>query len=174
MHPVAAVFAQQTGQGLYADDRGTAVVGVYRWLGDRGAGLLAEISQDEAFGSARQLALTIGIVGLVSTLLLVAGIYLRQGIFAYVCISYFVSYGAAVIHLNRAPALLGVFAAGIVAVVLCGVFGSLSDRIGRKTTYLIGAVAMAVSVIPAIALINTGNPWLFGLAPLARGKLFQG
>jgi len=44
------------------------------------------------------------------------------------------------------------------------VFGSLSDRIGRKTTYMIGAVAMAVSVIPAIALINTGNPWLFALA----------
>ena len=97
-------------------------------------------------------------------ILLVAGIYLSQGIFAYVCISYFVSYGTAVIHLNRTPALLGVFVAGIVAVVLYGVFGSLSDRIGRKTTYMIGAVAMAVSVVPAIALINTGNPWLFGLA----------
>ena len=44
------------GQGLYPDDRGTAVIGVYRWLSERGAGLLAEISQDEAFGSARQLA----------------------------------------------------------------------------------------------------------------------
>ena len=97
-------------------------------------------------------------------ILLVAGIYLSQGIFAYVCISYFVSYGTAVVHLNRTAALLGVFVAGIVAVVLYGVFGSLSDRIGRKTTYMIGAVAMAVSVIPAIALINTGNPWLFALA----------
>ena len=97
-------------------------------------------------------------------ILLVAGIYLSQGIFAYVCISYFVSYGTAVVHLNRTAALLGVFTAGIVAVILYGFFGSLSDRIGRKTTYMIGAVAMAVSIWPAIALINTGNPWLFALA----------
>jgi MFS family permease len=51
-----------------------------------------------------------------------------------------------------------------VAVVLYPVFGSLSDRFGRKTLYLIGAVAMGVVVGPAFALINTGNPALFLLA----------
>ena len=94
-------------------------------------------------------------------ILLVAGIYFSQGIFAYICISYFVSYATAVVKLDRTSALLGVFVAGIVAVFLYGFFGSLSDRIGRKTTYMIGAVAMAVSIWPAVALINTGNPWLF-------------
>jgi PAS domain S-box-containing protein len=73
---IRAVLDQHDGQGLYADDRGTPVVGVYLWLRDRGAGLLAEISQDEAFASARQLAITIALVGLVSTLLLVVGILL--------------------------------------------------------------------------------------------------
>ena len=97
-------------------------------------------------------------------ILLVAGIYFSQGIFAYICISYFVSYATAVVKLDRTYALLGVFAAGVVAVFLYGFFGSLSDRIGRKTTYMIGAVAMAVSIWPAVALINTGNPWLFALA----------
>ncbi len=65
----------QSGQGLYVDDRGTPVIGVYHWIADRGAGLLAELSQDEAFGSARQLALTIGLVGLVSAVLLTGGIW---------------------------------------------------------------------------------------------------
>ena len=97
-------------------------------------------------------------------ILLVAGIYFSQGIFAYICISYFVSYATAVVKLDRTYALLGVFVAGIVAVFLYGYFGSLSDRIGRKTTYMIGAVAMGVSIWPAVALINTGNPWLFALA----------
>ena len=97
-------------------------------------------------------------------ILLVAGIYFSQGIFAYICISYFVSYATAIVKLDRTYALLGVFVAGIVAVFLYGFFGSLSDRIGRKTTYMIGAVAMAVSIWPAVALINTGNPWLFSLA----------
>ena len=51
------------------------VIGVYRWLADRGAGLLAEVSQDEAFASARQLALVIGLVGLASAVLLAGGIW---------------------------------------------------------------------------------------------------
>ena len=97
-------------------------------------------------------------------ILLVAGIYLSQGVFAYICISYFVSYGTTVQHISRPAALMGVFVAGVVAVAGYGFFGSLSDRIGRKTTYLIGAVAMVVVIGPALALINTGNPWLFGLA----------
>ena len=97
-------------------------------------------------------------------ILLVAGIYFSQGIFAYICISYFVSYATAIVKLDRTYALLGVFVAGIVAVFLYGFFGSLSDRIGRKTTYMIGAVAMGVSIWPAVAMINTGNPWLFATA----------
>ncbi len=50
------------------------VIGVYTWLPDRASGLLAEMSQDEAFGPARQLALTIGLVGLLAALLLVVGV----------------------------------------------------------------------------------------------------
>jgi signal transduction histidine kinase/DNA-binding response OmpR family regulator len=69
-----AVVDHQDGQGLYVDDRGTPVIGVYTWLGDRGAALLAEMSQDEAFGPARELALTIGVVGLLAAILLVAGV----------------------------------------------------------------------------------------------------
>jgi signal transduction histidine kinase/DNA-binding response OmpR family regulator/HPt (histidine-containing phosphotransfer) domain-containing protein len=69
-----AVVDHQDGQGLYADNRGVPVIGVYTWLPDRGSGLLAEMSQDEAFGPARQLALTIGLVGLLAALLLVVGV----------------------------------------------------------------------------------------------------
>ncbi len=69
-----AVVDHQDGQGLYLDDRNVPVIGVYTWLGDRGSALLAEMSQDEAFGPARQLALTIGIVGLLAAVLLIAGV----------------------------------------------------------------------------------------------------
>jgi len=72
---ITDVLAQHDGQGLYLDDRGVPVIGVYRWLANRGAGLMAEIGQDEAFGSARELALTIGFVGLLSTVLLAVGIW---------------------------------------------------------------------------------------------------
>ena len=72
---IRQVLAQKDGQGLYVDNRGTPVVGVYRWVANRGAGLLAEMSQDEALGSARPLALTIGVVGILSTIMLAAGIW---------------------------------------------------------------------------------------------------
>ncbi|MGF0313265.1 MFS transporter [Rhodococcus sp. IEGM1428] len=94
-------------------------------------------------------------------ILLIAGTYLSQGVFAYICMAYLVSYGTSVAEITRTQALAGVFVAGIVAVVLYPVFGSMSDTFGRKTMYLVGAVAMGVVIGPAFLLINTGNPWLF-------------
>lgn len=97
-------------------------------------------------------------------ILLVAGIFLSQGIFAYVCMSYLVSYGTSVLAISRTSALLGVFGSAVVATMLYGVFGALSDRIGSRRTYLLGATAMALSIAPALALINTGSSLLFGAA----------
>ena len=98
-------------------------------------------------------------------ILLVAGIFISQGIFAYICISYFV------VLRHRCPQDRPHRGAARESApppssppssTACS--ARVSDHIGRKTTYLIGAVAMAVSIAPAIALINTGNPWLFGVA----------
>jgi PAS domain S-box-containing protein len=71
-----AIATQQSGRSLYADERGQPVIGVYTWLPDRNAGLITEMSQDEAFAPARQLALVIGVIGLASTLVLGGGIWL--------------------------------------------------------------------------------------------------
>jgi PAS domain S-box-containing protein len=73
---VDQLVAQQSGQALYADENNVPAIGVYQWLPSRASGLVAEMSQDEAFGSARQLALTILLVGLLSALLLAIGIWL--------------------------------------------------------------------------------------------------
>jgi MFS family permease len=95
---------------------------------------------------------------------LVAGIYLSQGVFAYIVMSYFVQYGTTVVGLDRAGALMSVFVAGVIATVLYAVFGAVSDKWGRKTTYMIGAVAMLVTIGPAPVLINTGQVLLFAAA----------
>ncbi|MEO0707771.1 MAG: sensor histidine kinase [Cyanobacteria bacterium J06649_5] len=66
----------EDGSGLYANYEGTPVLGIYRWLESENLALLAEIDQSEAFSPARALARNIALIGLASTGLLLAGVYL--------------------------------------------------------------------------------------------------
>lgn len=99
-------------------------------------------------------------------ILLVAGAYLSQGVFAYICVAYLVSYGTAVAGIGRTQALFGVAVAAVVAVLTYPAFGALSDRLGRKPVFLSGVLLMGASIWPAFALINTGSAALFGVALL--------
>ena len=73
---IGAAIAGKSGRGLYRNYRGVPVIGVYRWLDEVGAGLVAEQSQHAAFAPARTLALTLGGVGLLVASLLAVGTYL--------------------------------------------------------------------------------------------------
>lgn len=64
------------GAGLYRNYAGIPVVGVYRWMDDREIALLAEMSQEEAFAPARQLAWTIIVTGIIVAGILAIGVYL--------------------------------------------------------------------------------------------------
>jgi signal transduction histidine kinase/HAMP domain-containing protein/ActR/RegA family two-component response regulator len=66
------------GHGLYTSYAGVPVIGVYRWLDEVGAALVAEQSQDAAFAPARRLALTLAGIGLGVAALLGMGIYLAS------------------------------------------------------------------------------------------------
>ncbi|MFO7164593.1 Inner membrane metabolite transport protein YhjE [Mycolicibacterium hassiacum DSM 44199] len=99
-------------------------------------------------------------------ILLVAGAYLSQGVFAYICVAYLVSYGTKVVGIDRAQALFAVLVAGTVAVITYPVFGALSDVVGRRPVFIGGVVAMGLAIGPAFALINTGDPNRFLLAQL--------
>ena len=78
LHTLAsdAIAAGESGRSRYVGGRGAPVIGVYSWLPERNAGLIAEMSEEEALGSARQLAISIGIVGLGSAIVLAAGIWI--------------------------------------------------------------------------------------------------
>ncbi|MBU1228770.1 MAG: diguanylate cyclase [Proteobacteria bacterium] len=65
-----------SGHGLYLNDAGVPVVGVYRWLPTYQMALLAEMSQAEAFASAGRLALVIVLVGLVAAVCLGLGVHM--------------------------------------------------------------------------------------------------
>ena len=73
---IDAALRGKDGSGFYRNYAGIPVVGVYRWLDNQDVALLAEISQDEAFAPARDLALTILYTGIILSLILAAGMHL--------------------------------------------------------------------------------------------------
>jgi signal transduction histidine kinase/HAMP domain-containing protein/ActR/RegA family two-component response regulator len=66
------------GKALYTSYAGKPVIGVYRWLDEIGAGLIAEQEQSTAFAPARRLALTLAAIGLAVAALLLIAIYLAS------------------------------------------------------------------------------------------------
>jgi signal transduction histidine kinase/HAMP domain-containing protein/ActR/RegA family two-component response regulator len=72
---IDSAVARRSGQGLYTNYKGVPVIGVYRWLPERDSAMVVEEAQSEAFAPARQLALEIGVIGVIVVLLMSIGIY---------------------------------------------------------------------------------------------------
>lgn len=64
-----------SGAGEYLNYAGVAVLGEYRWLKDQELALLVEISKEEAFTPAAQLANAIVLISLASAGILLTGVY---------------------------------------------------------------------------------------------------
>lgn len=73
---IEAALNGNNGAGMYLNYAGVPVIGVYRWVGVRQLALIAEVSQQEAFTPARQLAWTILGVGATSAGILAGGVFL--------------------------------------------------------------------------------------------------
>ena len=69
-----------------------------------------------------------------------------------------------VLHASRNFLLVAVVVAAAVDLMLIPVFGSLSDRIGRRRMYFIGALATAVYAAVYFPLLNTANPTIIFVA----------
>jgi MFS family permease len=83
---------------------------------------------------------------------------------AYVYFGFIFTYGMSVLHSSRNFLLSAVLAAAGVDLLLILVFGALSDRIGRKRMYTIGAVISGLYAMIYFPLLNTGIPWVIFLA----------
>jgi len=83
---------------------------------------------------------------------------------AYIYFSFIFVYGKNVMHTSRDFLLSAVLAAAAVDLIGIPIFGHLSDRIGRKRMYLIGAVATGVYALIYFPLLNSAVPSLIFLA----------
>jgi MFS family permease len=75
----------------------------------------------------------------------------------YIFTAFIFSYGTASLQVSRDFLLTAVLAASVLSFVSIPVFGHVSDLIGRKNMYLIGAVVTGVFGFIYFAMVNTGS-----------------
>jgi len=75
----------------------------------------------------------------------------------YIFTAFVFSYGIGSLHVSRDFLLTAVLAASVVSFVSIPVFGHVSDQIGRKNMYLIGAIVTGVFGFIYFAMVNTGS-----------------
>jgi MFS family permease len=81
---------------------------------------------------------------------------------AYIYIAYIFTYGTAVLSTSRDALLAGLVTASILALLWVPIAGHLSDRIGRRRTYIIAAAISGMFGFIYFALLDTHSPvWIF-------------
>jgi MFS family permease len=76
------------------------------------------------------------------------------------------------VGMERTPVLLAVSGSALVWLLFTWIAGNISDKIGRRNTYIIGWIVFLCTVFLLFPLVNTGNAWLLfvGLALFTIGN----
>jgi MFS family permease len=74
----------------------------------------------------------------------------------YIFTAFIFSYGIETLHVSRNFLLAAVLSASVLSFISIPLFGHLSDRIGRKNMYMIGAAATGVFGFIYFAMLNAG------------------
>jgi len=82
----------------------------------------------------------------------------------YISTAFIFSYGTDALHVSRNFLLTAVLAASVLSFISIPLFGHLSDRIGRKNMYMIGAAVTVVFGFIYFAMLNTGSETIIFLA----------
>ncbi len=82
----------------------------------------------------------------------------------YIFTAFVFSYGTGTLHVSRDFLLVAVLVASVLSFVSIPLFGHISDLIGRKKMYMIGAATCGVFGFIYFGLLNTGSPPLIFLA----------
>jgi MFS family permease len=83
---------------------------------------------------------------------------------AYITLAFIFTYGQQVLHQSRDFLLSALVAMGLLSLITIPLSGHLSDRIGRRRMYIIGAVATAIYGFIYFGMLNSLVPALMFLA----------
>ncbi|WP_330277899.1 MHS family MFS transporter [Lentzea sp. NBC_00516] len=96
--------------------------------------------------------------------LIAMGARFAENVSYYVITAFILVYVVTGLGLSKSVGLNAVLIASAVHLVTIPVWGHLSDRFGRRSIYLIGAVGMGVWIFAFFALLDTKDPVLITLA----------
>lgn len=82
----------------------------------------------------------------------------------YIFTTFIVGYGVASLDVSFEFMMLSIMAVSVLTTIMIPVMGSLSDRVGRRKMFLIGAAAMLLYAFPYFFIVNTHEPMLVILA----------
>ncbi|WP_298863710.1 MFS transporter [uncultured Microbacterium sp.] len=97
---------------------------------------------------------------------------LPQSIAGYVILTYGLGFMVTNKHLPAWMGFAGTMMVGLLQIFVAPLWGHISDRIGRRTVYIIGCLGFAAMVYPAFALFTTGNMWLIWLGQILGFVVF--
>ncbi|MDH6575054.1 MFS transporter [Kitasatospora sp. MAP5-34] len=87
--------------------------------------------------------------------LVAMGARMAENISYYVMTTFVLAYAVEHVHLPKQTALNAVLIASAIQFALIPLFGALSDRVGRKPVYLVGAVGVGVWAFVFFGLVDT-------------------
>ena len=105
--------------------------------------------------------------------LLSAGVLFGYITFAFVVITYTISYGVTVAGLERQELLLAQLIGGTAAFVTIPFFGHLSDKVGRKPVIIAGGVFVMIMSYLIFPILDSGNFVLLFIGYLLASPLAQ-
>ncbi|WP_410012486.1 MFS transporter [Sodalis sp. C49] len=90
---------------------------------------------------------------------LAAGLRVSESVVGYLVISFVLQYCTSHFGMQGNTVLLGVMIAAASGIITFPLWGLLSDKIGRRSVFLIGSLGSCLLAYPFYYLINTGNIW---------------
>jgi metabolite-proton symporter len=82
----------------------------------------------------------------------------------YLFTAFVFAYGTEILHLKRDFLITSVLAGAMISFITIPLFGHLSDRIGRKRIYMLGAALTGAYGLVYFRLLDTREPWLVATA----------
>ncbi|MFI9583458.1 MFS transporter [Streptomyces sp. NPDC052236] len=118
---------------------------------------LAQAAERKAAGREEKLPLVTVVRHHWREVLVAMGARMAENISYYVITAFILVYATTAVQLSRQTALNAVLIASAVHFVVIPAWGALSDRIGRRPVYLIGAIGVGAWMFPFFALIDSGS-----------------